>query len=555
MAIFARTRRSASKSSSIATKLPDGAHLNWMGGPSYDVRDPLLRLRIAASSCFFGEPMYYHSDKDDTRPRRATPARARALTDAQADHLRETLHAIDPEAWRSLTPAERIENAIDAALDHDPAATLAEAVRLRNEEHMRTTPQVILVRAARHPKVRGTGLVRKFAPAIIRRADEPAVGLAYQLWRFGKPVPNALKRAWADALEGFSAHALAKYRLESREVKTVDVMNLVHPASPAVDKLAKGELTLTDETWEAIISAEGSNASAWRKALAKMGHMALLRNLRNLTGAGLKDKEFSARLVEGARTGQQLPFRYYSAYRALKDAGKASGDLLDAVEQCLALSLGNLPWLGGRVMSLCDNSGSARGATTSSMGTMCVATIANLTGVLAGTRADDGHVGVFGDRLETMAVRKKASVMQQLDECERLGNTVGHGTENGIWLFWDKAIREREHWDHVLVFSDMQAGHGGLYGTDAKQYKDYKWLGTTYIDVPKLVSAYRAKVNPNVNVYLVQVAGYQDTLFPEFYERTYILGGWGAGLLRFAATMAAIAEGRTLKQRAVEDES
>jgi hypothetical protein len=189
------------------------------------------------------------------------------------------------------------------------------------------------------------------------------------------------------------------------------------------------------------------------------------------------------------------------------------------------------------------------------MGTMCVATIANLTGVLAGTRADDGHVGVFGDRLETTAVRKKASVMQQLDACERLGNTVGQGTENGIWLFWDKAIREREHWDHVLVFSDMQAGHGGLYGTDAKQYNDYKWLGTTYIDVPKLVAAYRAKVNPNVNVYLVQVAGYQDTLFPEFYERTYILGGWGEGLLRFAATMAALAEGRTLTQRASEDES
>ncbi|XYH94601.1 hypothetical protein ACMHYB_43240 [Sorangium sp. So ce1128] len=54
----------------------------------------------------------------------------------------------------------------------------------------------------------------------------------------------------------------------------------------------------------------------------------------------------------------------------------------------------------------------------------------------------------------------------------------------------------------------------------------------------KLVAAYRARVHRDVRVFLVQVAGYQDTLVPEFYERTYILGGWGEGLLRFAAAMA-----------------
>jgi hypothetical protein len=45
-----------------------------------------------------------------------------------------------------------------------------------------------------------------------------------------------------------------------------------------------------------------------------------------------------------------------------------------------------------------------------------------------------------------------------------------------------------------------------------------------------------------VKVFLVQIAGYQDTLMPEFYDRTYILGGWGEGLLRFAAEMAAITQ-------------
>ena len=39
---------------------------------------------------------------------------------------------------------------------------------------------------------------------------------------------------------------------------------------------------------------------------------------------------------------------------------------------------------------------------------------------------------------------------------------------------------------------------------------------------------------------MVQIAGYKDTLVPEFYDRTYILGGWGEGLLRFADAMSRV---------------
>jgi hypothetical protein len=57
------------------------------------------------------------------------------------------------------------------------------------------------------------------------------------------------------------------------------------------------------------------------------------------------------------------------------------------------------------------------------------------------------------------------------------------------------------------------------------------------------VTRYRAEVNPRVRVFLVQIAGHQDTLVPELYDRTYILGGWGEGLLRFAAEMALLPVG------------
>jgi len=518
------------------------AHQNWMGGLSYDLSDPIMRLHIAASSCFFGEPQYYNRDEGQRAGRRrgAGTAAASRLSGQQLANLRDRLQAIDPEEWRGMPPAELMTSAIDAALDANPEATLKLAVRLRQQEYMRATPQVIMVRAAHHPSVKGTGLIRRYAPDIIRRADEPATQLAYQIAVFGRrPIPNSLKKAWRDALGKYTDYQLAKYRMENRQVKTVDVMNLVHPRrTSAVDKLAKGELKSTGSTWESIISEKGSTEEAWKEAIEVMGHMALLRNLRNFSQKGVSPDLYLTKLVDTAERGKQLPFRYFSAYQALQQAGVGTPQVLDAVEDCLTRSLGNLPTFSGRVMSLCDNSGSAHGACTSEFGTMKVSSIGNLTGVITGMVSEEGYLGVFGDNLDIMPIRKKSSIFDQLAEAERKGVFCGQATENGIWTFWDKAIREEQHWDSVFVYSDMQAGHGGLYGPDPSAYANYRWDHGGHIDVPKLIADYRNKVNPNVMVYLVQTAGYQDTLVPEWYNRTYILGGWGAGIFRFAKAMS-----------------
>jgi hypothetical protein len=511
------------------------AHRNWMNGESYKIGNPLTNLMLAASSCFFGEPMYYHRDAGQRRSNNKEAGRG-YLNKSDVDRLRKTLDAIDPQDWRGLSPRELMESAIDAALDFDPQATLQVAVNLRNDQYIRTTPQVILVRAANHDSVRGTGLVREYAPEIIKRADEPSVCLAYQLDEYGrKSIPNSLKKALRDKLATFNEYQLGKYRMDGRLVKTVDVVNLVHPIrTPAIDKLVKGDLTVSGKTWEAIRSAGGS----WEEALEVMGHMALLRNLRNLEQAGVDSDLYVDKLVEGVEKGKQLPFRYYSAYKACRDAD-CGPVVLDAVEYCLNNSMKNVPSFKGKVISLCDNSGSAWGTCTSSMGTMHIAEIANLTGVITAKAATGaGYVGVFGDNLDIIPITKSSSIFDAADKCSRSGRGIGGGTENGIWIFWRDAIKKRTKYDHVFVYSDMQAGHGGLFGHDPRDYNGYVWSNGRHIDVAKLVQTYRQQVNPNVNVYLVQVAGYQDTIMPEFYNKTYILGGWGDGILRFAAQMA-----------------
>ena len=39
-------------------------HENFMAGESYDIKNPIKQLEIMASSCFFGEPMYYGTAKN-----------------------------------------------------------------------------------------------------------------------------------------------------------------------------------------------------------------------------------------------------------------------------------------------------------------------------------------------------------------------------------------------------------------------------------------------------------------------------------------------------------
>jgi hypothetical protein len=516
----------------------DKRHLNWMGGPSFDIKNPLSRLKVAASSCFFGEPMYYHGQQ--TRHSKS-PARAHSsLTPSEQNQLRVTLNALDPQEWRDLSPKDMLVKAIDEAILFNAEETLKYAAHLRNELHFRTTPQVILVRAANSPKVKGTGLISKYAPAILERLDEVCVQMAYQLEEYGKTIPKNLKRAWAARIERAKAYELAKYRMEGREVNLYDVINLTHPAGSDINKLMRGELKLGADlqTWESIRSSGGS----WADAANVMGHMALLRNLRNLQQDKALTKDILKNLIAGAATGKQMPFRYLSAYKAV---GTENAALLDALETCLENSLGRLPQFPGKVMSLVDNSGSARGAVTSDLGTMTMAEIGNLMGVLTARVSDEGHVGVFGNKLVKIPIQKKTGFFETLTKVNSTGEQVGQDTEHGIWLFWKEAIEKKQHWDTVFVYSDMQASHGGLYGI--KVDREYVWnsrgICQPYIDVPKLISTYRKTVNPDVVVVSCQIAGYQDTIIPEYYDKTVILGGWSPEILRFAAELMGLGTG------------
>jgi hypothetical protein len=346
-------------------------------------------------------------------------------------------------------------------------------------------------------------------------------------------LSSIVKRTWAERLGEYSKYQLNKYKGKS----LIDLVRISHAWNNNIDELMKtGSIKVeeSERTWENLKSS-GKN---WKEILEtiEIPHMALLRNLRGIFKE-IEDLEIAksvmTKLSAGVPKGNQFPFRYWSAYKAVEKESEINhkGIILDGLESCMDISVLNMPKLVGKTICLSDNSGSAWGQLASEYGSVHAAEIANLSSLITGKQSDEGEIGLFGDKLIVESVSKRNGLLSQLkavNAVERDDSRLGGSTENGIWIFFDQSIKEKKHYDNIFIYSDMQAGHGGLYGTDPSEYEDFVHSkgGWRYIDVLALVSKYRKEVNPKVNIFSVQVAGYDNTVLPENIYRGAILAGW-----------------------------
>ena len=528
----------------LAAMLKDSQR-NFMDGISYTV-NPLDTLKLISASSVFGEPQYYR-DGDSGQAKLLD-----GMYGIDAVFARYSLDVMDP--YRDQKTSRVMEQAIDAALDCDFGAVLDWALELRTRYMMRLNPQVIMARAAMHPgrfayTRTHPGSFAEIEAQVMARGDDVSNQLSYCLAVNGskRSIPAILKRAWARRIGDMDAYTMAKYA--NAGIGLVDAVRICHAKGPLVDTLMReGKVPMPEgqDTWERL----RASGKGWKEILReiRMPHMALLRNLRGIFSE-VRDvdvrREALEQLERGVKRGKQFPFRYLSAWRAVDETGQAwTNQVKRSLESCIDRACENLPALPGRCAFLTDNSGSAWGTCTSEWGTMQVAEIGNLSAVIGAMRADEGVAFPYGDRLVPVPIHKGEGVLAQQRQVSASGKTCGGATENGVWLFFRDAIQERQHWDSIFIYSDMQAGHGGLFGTNPE---DYAALGCkvkgTYIDVNRLVQLYRQQVNPKVNVYCIQTAGYTNVLVPEYGYRTAVLYGWTGRELVFADAMRRIWDG------------
>lgn len=192
---------------------------------------------------------------------------------------------------------------------------------------------------------------------VCRRADEPGELLALY-WKDGRrPIPAAMRRGLARAMGRFDAYQLAKYN-RAATVTLKDVLRLAHPKAAndeiadAYGRLLNGTLPAPD-TWEVGLSGGGDKRETFERLLreGRLGYLALLRNLRNISEAGV-----DAMLVRDAilaRKGARdvLPFRYVAAARA---APRFEPQL----DEALCAAVAEMPVMSGETIVLVDVSGS-----------------------------------------------------------------------------------------------------------------------------------------------------------------------------------------------------
>lgn len=545
------------------------SHTNFMGAECYELFNPIQALRLPLCSQFLGEPSYYMPAKDDD--------------DApKVKHLENTLQQLGDNVmfpkYCLMSRQKAFFEAANLALDYDFGATLLEADRARNEFFMRKAPAQLLAIAASHP---GRIEYNKTNPRAFREivkkccvlpGDMKSILDAWKSLHGSKSkFPSFMKRAFEDRLGELTEYHAGKY---SKAV--IDMTRISHPKRKVIEEtkilsplMKNGKLPLEDSaiTWEKHRSLGKTWVETFDAMNGRIPHMAALRNLRGFaqSNPGVEYmKQYCSMLLSGVKNGKQFPFRYISAYEECKKASTLTSDpnsvdreaikkkkgyipkvkppiktvyfemMKKCLEECLEKSIENFPSLQGNVMVLSDNSGSAHGACTSQYGTRTVADIGNLSALLTALSCTGkGVVGVFGDRLHEYAVDKNKPFLKQYEEISELGKTVGGGTENGIWIFFKRAFADVHaySYDHLFCYSDMQAGHGQLYGFDPQMDTKYEWnrsvsRGNKYIDVMSLINDYRKTLNPKINVFMVQTAGYNDAIIPQTTYRGAILAGW-----------------------------
>jgi 60 kDa SS-A/Ro ribonucleoprotein len=221
-------------------------------------------------------------------------------------------------------------------------------------------------------------------------------------------------------------------------------------------------------TWEDVTSKFGSSPEVWAWAAEQMPYMALLRNLRNLSDAGVPSNVMLpvlARISSLAEVSKskQLPFRFLSAARVFGETGgraakevkqaKASPytqAVLDALDTAARLSCSNLGKLPGVTALFVDDSSSMNDPISSDSSVSCVDAAAMLATIIA-FASEDVRVFAFSTDVRIAPFRRADSMLTNM------GRMVSaHGGNTNAYLCPKALAACGVVPARVVLLSDMQ---------------------------------------------------------------------------------------------------
>lgn len=394
----------------------------------------------------------------------------------------------------------------------DPEFVAKLAVFARREFNMRSVSHVLAAYLCHEPA--GKPYARKTVQAVCLRGDDATEIMSFYLATFGKPIPNSLRRGLKSVLERFDAYTLSKYKGDGKDVKLRDLVMLCRPhptsdeKSEAFKKLLENSLE-PPATWEVELSKYGNNSETWERLIAsgRVGYMATLRNLRNIIKANPSNMDSVLEWLSdpgAVRRSKQMPFRFLSAYKAVKDV--AGSKVLSTLEHACEASVQNMERLSGTTVIMVDVSGSMGNQVSAKSDVRCYE-IGALLGLIANRICENSVFYVFNGDAYRYPVSAEAPILYT-------AQTIRCGGGTDMAAPFERMLRDGVKADRVIVISDNECNDG--------------WWGKP---VQTVADEYRRKSGCNCWVHGIDLQGYGTQQFKG--PRTNIITGWSEKVFEF----------------------
>lgn len=339
-----------------------------------------------------------------------------------------------------------------------PEIVAALAVEAREQMYLRHVPLFLVRELAR---IKGQGaLVATTLARVIQRPDELGEYLALY-WKDAADadkdsISAGSKRGLAKAFGKFSAYQLAKYDRDS-VVKLRDVLRITHAKPKDAEQAALWKQVIarelkTPDTWETELSGGKAPKETWERLLQenKLGGLAFLRNLRNMTAANVNDDLIRTRF--SGPFEKVLPFRFIAAAR---HAVRFEPE----IERAMLRSIAELPKLCGVTALIIDTSPSMWGTKVSAKSELDRFDAAAALAILARELCESVHIWAFNERAYEVPARRGFALRDALS-ATKAGASCG-----GLAV---SAANERGY-DRIIVLTDGQwhfMANGGPFAQD-----------------------------------------------------------------------------------------
>lgn len=451
--------------------------VNYAGGQAYD-KTPKLELvgRLLAS---FLQNTFYQS------------------ADMQLGQLVQVAHKVDDPLFLAKASVYARQSFGMRSVTHVVAAVVAKMVRDSN------------VKVGKTPS-RGKGWYKRYFNQVVARPDDMVEIMSYFLSHYKKPIPNSLKKGFADAFGRFDAYQLAKYRMEGKELTLRKLAKLVWPTitdknRDGIMKLWAGTLSSAGQTWEAKLSEAGkqdteadvltAKEAAWKELVTsgKIAQFALLRNMRNIclqaTPSVVKRACELLTDVNRIKDSKILPFRYHTAYLELQ----GNPQVVKALEVAFDVACSNVPELPGRTLIALDVSGSMKGGhyggDTGNRSPFNIGAL--FAGVLAKSAVNSDLV-IFSNDCKPFRNRPDLSVFATVEAIRRQAAFGGTNFHSVYKWATDRNVA----YDRIIFLSDGEA-----------------WMG--YEAAQRSLDAYNKLKGADTKMYFFDLAGGKTLQFKE----------------------------------------